>query len=220
MTLNSYDEHPKQRSQFLSSIASDLSAPAAPESLDATHMTSSSKNSRGTVYSTSSYSSKAVHVGFSTGGTHISGCFFWRTSTTGCPVFVQMSPGRRTPPPPYLLVTRRTTCRRFPGSTVLWKLCARRSSSSSTCLLTRPSRALPYAKAPPTRPVCIPLSQSSSRQLILDRISLALQVPSVLVNTTWGNMRGLSEFNFRSSTPCHYADLTALNRCPTARSTR
>ena len=67
-TLNCSGAHPKQRSQFLSSIASSPSAPAAPEIFDAIHVTSSSVKSRGTVLGTSPYSSKAVHMGFSTGG--------------------------------------------------------------------------------------------------------------------------------------------------------
>ena len=55
-----------------SSVASAPSAPAPPESFDATHVTSSSVKSRGTVLGTSPYFSKAVHTGFSTGGgTHV-----------------------------------------------------------------------------------------------------------------------------------------------------
>ena len=61
MTLNSSDAHPKQRIQLRSSIAFAPSAPAALESFDATHMTSSSVKYRGIVSSCSSYSSKAVH---------------------------------------------------------------------------------------------------------------------------------------------------------------
>ena len=97
-TLNSSNEHPNQRIQFLSSVDLDFSAPAAPESLDGTHMTSSSDKSMRTVYSTSLYSSKAAHVGFSTVCTRMSGCFSMRTSTTGRLVFVQNTSGRRTPP--------------------------------------------------------------------------------------------------------------------------
>ena len=65
-TLNSSSVHPRQRSQFLISIAFYPSAPVAPESLDATHVTSFYEKSRGTVSGTSSYSSKAALVGFST----------------------------------------------------------------------------------------------------------------------------------------------------------
>ena len=67
-TFNSSDAHPKQRSQFLSSIASAPNAHAAPESFDATHVKSSFVKLRGTVSGNSPYSSKAVHAGFSTGG--------------------------------------------------------------------------------------------------------------------------------------------------------
>ena len=67
-TLNSSDAHPKQRSQFIRSIASAPNTPDAPESFDATHVTSSSVKSRGTVSSTSPYYSMAAHVGFFTGG--------------------------------------------------------------------------------------------------------------------------------------------------------
>ena len=98
-TLNSSDAHSKRRSQFLSSTASAPSAPAVPESLDATHMTLYSEKSRGTVSRNSLYYSKAMHVGFSTGGTRMSGCLSRRTSTTGCPVFVQTPPRRRPPFP-------------------------------------------------------------------------------------------------------------------------
>ena len=41
----------------------------------------------------------AVHVGFSTGETRISGCLSQRTSATGCPVLVHWSSRRRHPPP-------------------------------------------------------------------------------------------------------------------------
>ena len=53
-----------------SSVASAPSAPAAPESFDATHVTSSSVQSRSTVSGTSSYSSKAAHAGFPRGDKH------------------------------------------------------------------------------------------------------------------------------------------------------
>ena len=98
--MNSSDTHHKQRSQFLSSINSSPSAPAAPESLDATHVMLYSKKSRVIVSGTYLYSLMAAHVGFSTGGTHMSGCFSWRASTTGIPVFLQMSPRIRHPPLP------------------------------------------------------------------------------------------------------------------------
>ena len=97
-TLKSSNAHLNQRSQFLSSISSDPIVPAVPESWYATHMKSSSKNTRGTVSSTFSYYSKAAHVGFSRGGTRMSGCFYLRMSATGCPVFVQKSPRKRYPP--------------------------------------------------------------------------------------------------------------------------
>ena len=61
-TLNSSDMHPKQRSQFISSIASDPSAPAASESFNATHVTSSSVKSSDTDYGTSPYSSNASQL--------------------------------------------------------------------------------------------------------------------------------------------------------------
>ena len=99
MTLNSSDSHPKQKSQFLRSIASAPSTPAAPEILYVTYMTSSSEKSRGTVPGTSSYSSKSAHVGFSTGGTCMSGCLSQSTFATVHPVFVQKSSSRKHPPP-------------------------------------------------------------------------------------------------------------------------
>ena len=70
-TLNSSDAHPKQRSQFLSSIDSAPSAPEAPESLDTTHVTLSYKKSICTVSSTSSYSLKDLNMGVSTGVTRV-----------------------------------------------------------------------------------------------------------------------------------------------------
>ena len=99
-TLNSSVALPKRRSQFLISIASAPSAPAAPEILDATHVTSSYNNSRVTIFGTSSYSSTATHRGLSTGGTRMSGCFSQSTSATGSLVFVETSPGRIPPPHP------------------------------------------------------------------------------------------------------------------------
>ena len=65
--FNSSKEHPKRRRKFLSSIASAPCAPAAPETFYATHVTSSSVKLRGTFFGTSSYSSKAAHVGFPRG---------------------------------------------------------------------------------------------------------------------------------------------------------
>ena len=100
MTLSSSDSQPKRRSQFCISIASALSAPAAPESFDATHITASSVKSRGTVSGTSPYFSKAAHVGFSMRETRVSGCLSQRTSATGRPVLVHWSSRRRNPTPP------------------------------------------------------------------------------------------------------------------------
>ena len=97
-TLNSSDAHPKQRRQLRSSIDSAPSTPAALKSFDVNHVTSSSVKLKGTVYGTSSYSLKAVHVGFSTGGACMSGCFSQRTFATGRPVLVHWSSGRRPPP--------------------------------------------------------------------------------------------------------------------------
>ena len=98
-TLNSYGAYPKQRSQFFSSIASAPRTPAAPEILDATHVMSSSEKSRSTVSGISLYYSKAVHVGFSTEGTRMSGCFSRRKPATGRPIFMQKYPRRRHPLP-------------------------------------------------------------------------------------------------------------------------
>ena len=68
-TLISSEKDPEQRSQFISSIGSTPSAPAAPEIFDATHVTSSSVKSRGTVSGTSPYSLEALHTqGFPQGG--------------------------------------------------------------------------------------------------------------------------------------------------------
>ena len=106
ITLSSSDTNLKRRSQFLSSIASAPRSSAAPESLDATHVTSSYKKSRSTISDTSSYSSKAAHVGFYTGGTRMSGCFSRRKSATGHPVFCADDPREKTPPPPPPLICR------------------------------------------------------------------------------------------------------------------
>ena len=72
-TLNSSDTHPKQRRQFLISIASAPSTPDALESFDATHVTSSYVKLRSTISGTSPYLPKATHMVFSTWGTCISG---------------------------------------------------------------------------------------------------------------------------------------------------
>ena len=146
-------------------------------------MESLSKKSRGTVSGTSSYYSKAAHVGLSTRGARMPGCFSWRTSVTGQTVFVQTSPGRRYPPPSRP-VAGRTAYHTFPNSKVLWKLRSRKSSSSSLLLVTRPSLFLPSANSSPTRPAWISLYQRSSRRSIFARIYLALWAPRVLVRTT------------------------------------
>ena len=62
-TLNSSNTHPKQKSQFCSSITSASSAPAAPESFDVTHVTSSFMKLRGTVSGTSPYTRGIFHRG-------------------------------------------------------------------------------------------------------------------------------------------------------------
>ena len=108
-TFNSSDAHPKRRSQFRSSIASAPSLPAAQESFDATHITSSSVKSRGTMSVTSPYVLKAAHVGFLTGGTRIYGCFSQRTSATGPRFLCIGHPGGDTLPPPCWLPDRRHT---------------------------------------------------------------------------------------------------------------
>ena len=75
--------------------------PSSAYRLDDIHMMSFSDKSRSAVSSTSSYSSESTYVGFSTGGTCMSGCFSQRTSSTGCLVFVQTFPRRRLPPPSF-----------------------------------------------------------------------------------------------------------------------
>ena len=55
------------------------------------HMTWPSKILRGTVSGTYLYVLKAVHVVYSTGVTHVLGCFSWKTPKTGHPVLVQDS---------------------------------------------------------------------------------------------------------------------------------
>ena len=70
-TLSSSDAHPKLRSQLRSSIASATSAPATPESFDATHVTSSSVNSRGTVSGTSHTHRRLRTQGFPRGDLHV-----------------------------------------------------------------------------------------------------------------------------------------------------
>ena len=82
-TLISSGAHPKRRSQFIILIASAPSAPAALESIDTNHVTSSSVKLMCTVSGTLLYYLEAAHVVFSTGGTHMSGCFSRRTSASG-----------------------------------------------------------------------------------------------------------------------------------------
>ena len=151
---------------------------------------------------------------FSTGYTRMSGCFSWRTSATGCTVFVQKSPKRRHLPSSWL-VDQRTACHSFTKIYLLRKLCARKSYSSSLRLLTRISLALPSANASLTRPAYIPLSQGYSQRSILARISLSLWVIRVVVSTTWAKTRGLLEFHFQSINPRHCTASTAVNRRPT-----
>ena len=67
-TLSSSDAHPKLSIQLFSSNAYAPSAPAARESFDATHLTSSSVKSRGAILGMSPYSSKAAQAGLSIGG--------------------------------------------------------------------------------------------------------------------------------------------------------
>ena len=150
-TLNYSDAHPKRRSQFSSSIASAPSRCAATESFDATHVTSSSVKSRGTVSGTSLYFSKSAHVGFYTGGTRMSGCFSWRTSATGCPVLVHWSSGRRHPTPS-LLVAHQTAWRSLPDNTVSGYPQATASPPYYPSLAALSSLAAPSALSSLTRP--------------------------------------------------------------------
>ena len=94
-TPNSSDVHPKQLSQFLSTIVSDPGALAAPESFDIAHVTSSSVKSRVTVLDKSSCSLKAAHVVFYRG---VHAC--WGDSLHSCPVLVLRYSGRKQPPLP------------------------------------------------------------------------------------------------------------------------
>ena len=117
--LNPSDVHPKRLSQLQSSIVSTPSAPAAPESLYATHITSSSVKLGVNVLGTSTYSSKEVNVVFSMwGGGGLSRFFYQRNSATGSPILVQRLSGMRQPPPS-TLVTWRTAFRSFLDSNVL-----------------------------------------------------------------------------------------------------
>ena len=84
-TLSSSDVHQKQRSQFLSSIASAHIAPAVLESFDETYVMPSSVKFSGTVSGISPYSSKAANMQFNIGGTCVSGYFSRRTSTNRLP---------------------------------------------------------------------------------------------------------------------------------------
>ena len=116
-TQISMEAHTSQISQFLSSSASAPSAPTSHESFNATHVTSYSNNSRGTVSGTSLYLSKDEHRGSPTWGILISECFPWRTSATSRPVFVQSPPGSRHPNTLHT-VNLWTAWRSFPDSTV------------------------------------------------------------------------------------------------------
>ena len=200
-------------SQFLSSIALTPSAPAAPEILDATHMTSSSEKSRETIYGTSVYSSKALTWGFQRGVHACQGVYPGGHPQLFARFLCRHPPGEDTPTP-FVLVAQWTACHSFSNSKVLWKLRTRQSSSSSWILVIRPSLDLPSANASPTRSTCMPLSQRSNRQSVLAQISLSLWAPSVFVKTTWANTRGRLEFHFQSITFSHSSGSTIVSRRP------
>ena len=153
-------------------------------------------------------------MGFSIGGTCLSGCFSRRKSSTSRPVFVQ-TPFRRRPPPPFLvdgLTDLLPQLSRQQGAVedVRQAIFLQFYVSFDVALLSPalcqriPHYACIYSLLPEVKLAVDP-----------HRISLALWAPRVLVNTTWANTRGLSEFHFRSSTPRHSAASTAVNRPPT-----
>ena len=86
-------------SQLRSSIASAPRDSAAPGIFDANHVTSSSVKTRGTISGASSYYLNPAHIGCSRGVTLMLGCFYRRTSTTNCLVFLKRPPIRRPLPP-------------------------------------------------------------------------------------------------------------------------
>ena len=150
--------------------------------------------SRGTVSRTSSYSSKAAYLGFSTGGDS----YILGASPRGPrqPVtrFLCIShPGGDTLPPPCWLPDRRparayqtTKCHDSSGLT----------PHTSPLRLRRPCP--PWQRLPlsvsPTSPVWRPLSHRSIHIVILARIYCALQMPNIFVRMTLLKNRGLLDF--------------------------
>ena len=172
----------------------------APESFYETHTTSYFVKSRSTVLGTSSYSSKAAHAGFSTGGIFLSRCFSQRASATSHLILVQISFGRRRPPPS-LLVARCKACLIFPASTVLWNFRPRDLSYYFPPLVALPYLAAPYTSASPTRPAWRPISQRYILLKIIFLISLSLRTLNILVSITWAKKRGISESQILLITP-------------------
>eukprot|EP00957_Ditylum_brightwellii_P195175 14870512-Ditylum_brightwellii.AAC.1 len=108
---------PKRSSQLRTSTASAPAGPADPARCATTQAVSLLEKSNGSAAGTSSYGSNVMQFGSSRGGTLVMGCLPSSTSSTGAPVLVHKSAGKRTPPIPLSLAVR-TASRSFPASTV------------------------------------------------------------------------------------------------------
>ena len=137
-TLNSSDEHPNRKSQLLISIASTPSAPAAPESFDETHVTSSYMKSRGTVSGTS-HTFQRMHTRvFPQGGHACPDAYPVEPLQPVARFFCISHPGGDTINPPCRLSNRR------PAKTYLTTLC-----SSSSGLPPHPPPPRHWRPLPP-----------------------------------------------------------------------
>ena len=117
---NSTNAHLERRLKLIISITSAPISSAAPDSLAATHKTSSYEKSRSTFSGTYLYLLKAARARSSTGGNLVLGWFSQRTSIPVFSVLVQESSSNRHPPPAYT-VTQKTAWNILPNRTMLWK---------------------------------------------------------------------------------------------------
>ena len=171
----------------------------APESFDATHVTSSCVKSRAEILGTTSYSLKAAHLRFYMGGTHMSGCFFRSNLKLVIQYWGRDHLGED-PPPPLPVSLSMDGLTQLPQHHCSVEGLARPYSSSYS-LTALYSLYAPSASAFPTRMTWTLISQRSIYLEMCSLISLFRRTPNLLLSMTWVKTKVILEFQLILRTP-------------------